>query len=198
MFIKTLNRVRCVVNNIITTLSGGFLDSFYDSGDNIIPTTLAAGDDLRDVRTVAINDLPIELFRLIRDFLLTLPNESERQMNLEPAVFEKFRKIESYWSWRNFLSVSNDWMSLRKQLMIWSLNKYKSYDYTINEPLRLWILSRMYDPARQLHCTLSRGDHYHWMHYATYSPSAIPIGILQLEDFRAREFPSPPWFLSHQ
>jgi hypothetical protein len=67
-----------------------------------------------------IRDLPVELFFIIRSFLiegLQITQEDEGTTTTSKAA-------ELSWSWTNFLSTSNheEWKFLRKRTMIWSLN----------------------------------------------------------------------------
>jgi hypothetical protein len=92
-----------------------------------------------------IIDLPLDVFGLIRIHLVTVPIDGNVDL-LE----------QSQSGWRHFLSVSKNqhWSDLRKCLMIWSLNRYKSEKYFRNEYFRSYLVDRMNRPDQQLHCSL--------------------------------------------
>jgi hypothetical protein len=101
--------------------------------------------------------LPVDLLRVIRDFLFT--NERENSVtNIEESPWIiRMLPQESQWSWRNFLSTSNskDWRYVRKNLMIWSLNALESVKYFADETFRFHLTQRRCIPEQQLGCRLS-------------------------------------------
>jgi hypothetical protein len=99
-----------------------------------------------------ITELPVELYFVIRDFLICYPLE----VDVDP-----FNRIEHYFrqennrSWRNFLSVRSDldWELIRKKTIIWSLNKYESEKY-LNDPLFQQSLHKKITISDQLRCNM--------------------------------------------
>jgi hypothetical protein len=68
-----------------------------------------------------IRDLPVELFLIIRSFLVEGLRISKEE---EGTTSTTSRVAELSWTWTNFLSTSNHevWRLIRKRTMIWSLN----------------------------------------------------------------------------
>jgi hypothetical protein len=98
--------------------------------------------------------LPTELILQIRNYLIIIA--------IEPC-FDKLRRYvlqESQWSWRNFLSTANNeyWKGIRKNTMIWSLNRIFSMKYLTNEVFRDFIVAHMDNPAQQLQGRFAEGD----------------------------------------
>jgi hypothetical protein len=107
-----------------------------------------------------IHRLPLELFRLIREFLsvtslLGCPQDGS---DLDRFIFQECQQ-----NWRNFLSLSNGEVdrSLRRHLLIWSLNQLESKRYLQEESFRNFLLHRMND-ASQLHCKWGLKGRFCW------------------------------------
>jgi hypothetical protein len=101
-----------------------------------------------------VKSLPPELLLITREFLHSLAT---------PWVddVQKFIRRESEWSWRNFLSVSNneDWKRIRKHCMIWSSNRFASSRYIRDASYQCYLQSRMLDPKHQLYlCCYDLGE----------------------------------------
>jgi hypothetical protein len=104
-----------------------------------------------------MRELPLEIIFLIRNFLLPI-FEYEVFGRGESDSMKKFLLQESFWSWRNFLSVRNDthWKSIRKTTRIWTLNRFESGKYLKDALFRNYIHENMSN-SEQLYCRLWNG-----------------------------------------
>jgi hypothetical protein len=106
---------------------------------------------------VHILNLSTEICFEIRNYLIF----NSFLMNGEQGVplMEEFIRKESPWSWRNFLSTSNNphWKLIRKTTMIWRLNFPMSLKYHRDPSFCSLLNEKMVFPARQLELHFS-GD----------------------------------------
>jgi hypothetical protein len=88
--------------------------------------------------------LPIELYLIIRSYLVEFYVEVARDV-----AYEIIRK-EAERSWSSFLVVNRAHSSIRKEAMIWSLNKMSFRKYVEDEQFRQYLNGRMVNAAQQL------------------------------------------------
>jgi hypothetical protein len=88
--------------------------------------------------------LPIEIFLIIRSYLVVfdVPEDVDG--------IHRIIKKEAERSWRSFLVVNRGHSSIRRETMIWSLNKFAFKTYSEDEPFRQYLHGRMACPAQQL------------------------------------------------
>jgi hypothetical protein len=88
--------------------------------------------------------LPTEVFLVIRECLI--------EFNVDDAIvgIREFVRREAERSWRSFLVVSKTFALLRKETMVWSLNKMTFRKYLVDAQFRQDINDRMVNPANQL------------------------------------------------
>jgi hypothetical protein len=107
---------------------------------------------------------------------------------------DDFAEQENKWSWRNFLSVSNNPESkvMRKSAMLWDLNHLKSNDFLNDQPFRVYLTSQMIDQTQQLSCRLYQ--------LRTRSEPKIEhicdvwfVGTLHISEYTGVSFPSCPY-----
>jgi hypothetical protein len=140
--------------------------------------------------------LPLDIIFLIRNFLL--PNfEYEVFGRGESDSIEKFVIQESFWSWRNFLSVRNDtnWKLIRKSARMWTLNRVESGKYLKDTLFRNYIHENMSN-SEQLYCKLSQGASRTEFEYPLFPQKFKEIlnigmlGSLCLKAYSGTELPS--------
>jgi Leucine-rich repeat (LRR) protein len=88
--------------------------------------------------------LPTELFLLIRSYLV------EFDISVYNDDIGELKRKESERSWRNLLTVSKQYSLIRKETMVWSLNKMTFIKYSENAQFRQYVNERMSNPSRQL------------------------------------------------
>jgi hypothetical protein len=88
--------------------------------------------------------LPTEIFLVIRGDLV--------EFNVDDALIgiREFVRSESERSWRSFLSVSKTFSFIRKETMVWSLNKMTFRKYLADAQFRQDVNDRMVNPTNQL------------------------------------------------
>jgi hypothetical protein len=94
--------------------------------------------------------LPIELYLVIRSYLVEFQIDDGSD-----AVSGIIRK-EAERSWRSFLVVNRAHSLIRKETMIWSLNRMTLKKYSKDEQFRQRLNDRMVNPAQQLRVTCKR------------------------------------------
>jgi hypothetical protein len=106
------------------------------------------------------HDLPIEIFLYLRNYLFTV--NTVDSAGSYKSFEEKFVVQESKWSWNNFLSMSknSNWLTIRRQTMVWSLNQFETQRYLTDIDQRSYINSRIADPGRQLGCFAITSSHF--------------------------------------
>jgi hypothetical protein len=97
-----------------------------------------------------LSELPIEIFILIRDFLVIV--DLSAFIIPEKESLEKFTEEESRRSWRNILALSNskEWRAIRRETILWSLNRFASERFRCYKLFQKRILNCVHDPVRQL------------------------------------------------
>jgi hypothetical protein len=94
--------------------------------------------------------LPIELYLVIRSYLV------EFQIHFGGDAVSGIIRKEAERSWRSFLVVNRAHSSIRKETMIWSLNKMTFKKYSENEQFRQYLNERMVNRAQLLRVTCKR------------------------------------------
>jgi hypothetical protein len=85
--------------------------------------------------------LPTELFLVIRNYLVEFDVENDVD------DVHGFIREESERSWRCFLAVGRTYSLIRKERMVWSLNKMAFQKYSKNEQFRQYLNERMVNPT---------------------------------------------------
>jgi hypothetical protein len=88
--------------------------------------------------------LPIEIFLFIRSYLVVF------DVAEDVDEIQKWIRQDAERSWRTFLAASRDPSSVRKEAMIWVLNKMSVKRYMENEQFRLYLDEKMSNPTQQL------------------------------------------------
>jgi hypothetical protein len=88
--------------------------------------------------------LPTEIFLIIRSYLVVFDVPDD-----VGGIHRIIRK-EAERSWRSFLFVNRACSSIRRETMIWSLNKFAFRKYSEDEQFRKYLHGRMVSPAQQL------------------------------------------------
>jgi hypothetical protein len=88
--------------------------------------------------------VPIEILLLIRCYLVVF--DVPEDVDEIHAIIRK----EAERSWRSFLVVNRACSLIRKETMIWSLNKMTIKKYFENEQFRRYLNDRMVNPSKQL------------------------------------------------
>jgi hypothetical protein len=131
--------------------------------------------------------LPIEVILEIRGFLC--PNEP--RFTTLAFSYDDFILKENCWSWRNFLSVSNreEWRSLRKDAMIWSLNKFESKKYIDDDSFRPSMDNRVTGSKQKIQLFLPNVDEYSLTQLKSSLDTSY-IGFISILNYKLAEFPS--------
>jgi hypothetical protein len=129
--------------------------------------------------------LPTEIVLEIRSFLYP----TERNVSEDLQHYADFILKENCWSWRNFLSVRNskEWRSVRKDAMIWSLNKYAIKKYMDDELFRANINDM--DSKQKIQLILQNCNTYSLTQLQT-ALDTRHIGLIDISNYALPEFPS--------
>jgi hypothetical protein len=140
-----------------------------------------------------IDKIPLDIVLFTRDYLYPDPKSiaSLREVDSE----ESFLSQEAKWSWRNFLSMSKKkhWKEIRRQVMIFALNKYESHKYFTKPDFRNYVNSLVLNPGNQVELKIGKHKNF------TYSWSnevleLNPIGCLNIEFLADQKcFPRLPY-----
>jgi hypothetical protein len=128
--------------------------------------------------------LPADVVLEIRSFLY-----SDSAGSL--CDYDGFIAKENCWSWRNFLSVSNseEWRSVRKDTMIWSLNKYESKRYLRDNSFRAIINDRVQGSKQKIALIYPDPMVYSLTQLHTVLDTSY-IGLISVSNYRFTDFPS--------
>jgi hypothetical protein len=126
-----------------------------------------------------ISGLPLELFFYIREFLLNSTYEVPQYM------LDGWYLQENERGWRNLLSASNreNWKSVRKRTMIWSLNQFESKRLIDDEENYASLRNKMFNVKEQLRCNLISN-------FNDVSLNTKNIGYLSLQNYCELSLPS--------
>jgi hypothetical protein len=129
--------------------------------------------------------LPTEIVLEIRSFL----DPNQRKISGKLYHYDDFILKENCWSWRNFLSVSNkeEWRSVRKEAMIWSLNKYEIKKYMEDDLFRAKINDM--DSKQKIQLILQNCNTYS-LTQLQISLDLGHIGLIDISNYEFPEFPS--------
>jgi hypothetical protein len=105
--------------------------------------------------------------------------------------YNDFIEKENCWSWRNFLSASNseEWKAMRKETMIWSLNKHETKTYMEDDLFRGYLNNLVMDSRQNLHLVLEDAR----LNPSTQLHSVLDtgcIGHISIFRYSFTEFPS--------
>jgi hypothetical protein len=123
---------------------------------------------------VFLYELPLEIFLYIRNYLYHVDNNILALADRNDDLFEeKFMTHEAKWSWRNFLSSSRNpnWQEIRKQIMIFSLNKYETRKYLTNADFRSCVNRLVAFPAKQVELSVAS----HTFSYYSFSNKTLEL-----------------------
>jgi hypothetical protein len=100
-------------------------------------------------------DLPSDLLLYIQKFCCTSllsPDVISRDRNVGKMIYFLRKNFQS--SWNNFLSMSNseNWKQIRKQIMVWNLNRFKSEEFLRQSAFRDYLKERVSNYQRQINC----------------------------------------------
>jgi hypothetical protein len=103
-----------------------------------------------DKMSSTLSELPVEIFILIRDFLVIV--DLRAFIKPEKEGLEKFTEQEAFRSRRNVLSVSNgkERRQIRKETMLWSLNRFASDKFRDKNSFHKRIVDGVRYPQKQV------------------------------------------------
>jgi hypothetical protein len=133
-----------------------------------------------------LHELPLEIFLYIRDYLYPDDNNiiavPERRND---SFEEKFMTYEAKWSWRNFLSSCRNpnRQQIRKQTMIFSLNKYETRKFLTNSDFRSFVNRLVTFPAKQVALTVAPHTFSCYYSFSNKELELYPVASLCLTFF---------------
>jgi hypothetical protein len=125
-------------------------------------TALVSGNSRKNPNTI-VSVLPKifiqNLLIFIRNYLIEIPFHKHEY---EADPIHGFEMKMARKSWRNFLSAQNseEWRRIRKETMLWELNRFYSTQYFQDENFRTLIKGKLADRYHQLCLIMTKGDRW--------------------------------------
>jgi hypothetical protein len=132
--------------------------------------------------------LPTEVVLEIRNFLYPKDHKFRKWL----IDYNEFIPKENCWSWRNFLSVSNreEWRAVRRDAMIWSLNKHETKKYMEDAEFRAIINLRVDGTKQKIQLVIPDFSSCYSFTQLKTSIDTDCIGVISITRYQFSEFPS--------